>query len=56
MTVQEWLKKRIDANREFLAEKEAGTIPPETKFEDWRVTKGYIVDGREGLTTDEGHG
>lgn len=56
MTVREWLDKRPAAHREFIAEKDAGTIPTEMTFDAWRVTKGYVVDGKEGLTTDDGHG
>lgn len=45
MTVKEWIEKRRQAWEEFEAEKAAGTIPGDAKFEEWRVTKGYIVDG-----------
>lgn len=56
MTSLEWRAKQFEARREFDAEKAAGAIPADMTFDAWRVTKGYIVDGKEGLTTDEGHG
>lgn len=46
MTEQEWLAKRREARQEFDELKTSGNVPNGMNFEQWRVTKGYIVDGK----------